>query len=154
MASEPAWRFLSVERPVDIFPLVEEYSKIWTQTTEPVVKDILGKEMMEMHHFAESGEIVQRQFYFIIWETYETGIERDFLKRITDIGNRLAIGTITGETLKQQEIVRLCNLINNPAYCHMEDMEYSTQITTIMDLYMNSHESQAMAEDEQEVAYA
>lgn len=155
MAPEPSWRFLSVERPVDIFPLVEEYSRIWTQTTEPVVKDILGKEMLEMHHFAESGEIVQRQFYFIIWEEYEAGIERDFLKRITDIESRLASGTITGEILKQQEIVRLCNLINNPAYCHLEDMEYGNQITTIMDLYKNSHESQFMAADQiQEVAYA
>ncbi|WP_414732311.1 hypothetical protein [Acetobacterium carbinolicum] len=155
MAPESAWRFLSVERPVDIFPLVEEYSRIWTQTTEPVVKDILGKEMLEMHHFAESGEIVQRQYYFIVWEEYEADIERDFLKRITDIESRLASATINGEILKQQEIVRLCNLINNPAYCHLEDMEYGNQITTIMDLYKNSHESQFMAADQtQEVAYA
>ncbi len=100
-----------------------------------MVKDILKNEIKVVHDLSSSGDVVQRQFYFMLWETYEEGIEADLLKRINDFKNKFVTCRLSGEVLKQQEIVRLCNLINNPAYVHIEDMNADASIATIIDLY-------------------
>lgn len=136
LASEQRpFKFLAVSRPVDISPLISEYSQILTQSSNNVVKDILKNEIKVIHEHSSSGDVVQRQFYFMLWETYEEGIERDLLKRINDFKNKFVTCRLNGEVLKQQEIVRLCNLVNNPAYSHIEDMNSEANITTIIDLY-------------------
>jgi|LGOV01.1.fsa_nt_gb hypothetical protein len=129
------FKFLAVSRPVDISPLISEYSQILTHSSNKVVKDILKNEIKVVHDLSSSGDVVQRQFYFMLWETYEEGIEADLLKRINDFKNKFVTCRLSGEVLKQQEIVRLCNLINNPAYVHIEDMNADASIATIIDLY-------------------
>jgi len=141
LASEQRpFKFLAVSRPVDISPLISDYSQIWSLTDNSVVKDILSNEMTVMMNFAHSGEVVQRQFYFMLWEEWTTGIERDLLKRVNDFRNKFISCRLTGDVLKQQEIVRLCNLVNNPAYSAVEDMDFEANIPTIIDLYGNRDE--------------
>ncbi|HEY5557802.1 hypothetical protein [Acetobacterium sp.] len=141
LASEQRpFKFLAVSRPVDISPLISDYSQIWSSTDNSVVRDILSNEMTVMMNYAHSGEVVQRQFYFMLWEDWKPGIESDLLKRINEFRNKFITCRLTGDVLKQQEIVRLCNLVNNPAYSAVEDMEFDANITTIIDLYGNRDE--------------
>lgn len=145
LAGDPKpWRFIAVSRPVDISPLIEEYSERWRQTNSRVIKEILSNEMMVMSNFSHSGEVAQRQFYFMLWEEYSPGIEKDLEKRMIEFKNKFAESQIQGEILKQQEIVRLCNLVNNPAYSHLEDMDDQAAITTIMGLYQKESDQEGV----------
>ena len=126
-------KFLAVSRPVDISPLVSEYSQLmYTATSKQ--KELLRNEMMVMSNYALSGEVVERQFYLIIWTPMEDQAERELSKRAQDLIFKFEGSGIKCETLKSQDIVRLCNLINNPAYSHIEDSDYTSTIPLLNSL--------------------
>lgn len=121
------FKFIAVSRPVDISPLISELSALMT-TTDVKQKELLKHEILEMSTFALSGEVVERQFYIVLWSKYEEGCERDLYVRAKDFAGNFEHCGIPCEILMQQDIVRLCNLINNPAYAHLEDTEFEASI--------------------------
>lgn len=127
-SEQKSYKFLAVSRPVDISPLINEYTGIISNSSDQKQKDLLRNEMLVMSNYALSGEVVERQFYIMFWEKYEEDIEREISKRCYEFKSKLESGNIQCEILKQQDIVRLCNLINNPAYTNIEDSEFEATI--------------------------
>ncbi|TYQ17852.1 UNVERIFIED_CONTAM: hypothetical protein Cloal_0224 [Acetivibrio alkalicellulosi] len=127
------FKFIAVSKPVDISPLIAEYSELISITTDAKQKDLLRNEMLVMSNYVLSGEVVERQFYIIIWEKYEDGIEKDISKRCCELLSKFESGKLRCEILKEHEIVRLCNLINNPAYSNIEDAGFERTIPILMD---------------------
>jgi uncharacterized protein YneF (UPF0154 family)/energy-converting hydrogenase A subunit M len=125
------FKFLAVSRPVDISPLINEYTQLLSETNNQKQKELLRNEMMVMSNYAISGDVVERQFYIMIWDKYHENVEKDILKECREFVNKFESGNIRCEILKDQEIVRLCNLVNNPAYVQVEDTETITSMTNI-----------------------
>ena len=110
------FQLLAVSRPVDISPLLSELSATLTSSSDVKQKELLKQEIVEMGAFALSGEVVERQFYIKIWDRVS-----DLLQKLKLLGGYFSDSGIQTEILEQQDIVRLCNLVNNPAYVHLED---------------------------------
>ncbi len=127
------FKFIAVSRPVDISPLLTEYQNIISNTTNQKQKELLRHEMYSISNFALSGEVVERQFYIMLWEDYEEGIERDILKRAMEFASKLESSSIKCSILTENKIVRLCNLINNPAYTNIEDTSFEPTIPFLKD---------------------
>lgn len=127
-SEQKPFKFLAVSRPVDISPLINEYTQIISNTSDQKQKDLLRNEMLVMSNYALSGDVVERQFYIMLWEKYEDGIERDMTRRCYEFVSKFESGNIRCEILKEQDIVRLCNLVNNPAYANVEDTEFEATI--------------------------
>ena len=70
------FQLLAVSRPVDISPLLSELSATLTSSSDVKQKELLKQEIVEMGAFALSGEVVERQFYIKIWDTWERGNDR------------------------------------------------------------------------------
>lgn len=121
------FKFIAVSRPVDISPLISELSSLMT-TLDVKQKELLKHEILEMSTFALSGEVVERQFYIVLWSKYEDGCEHDLYIRAKDFAGNFEGCGISCEILMQQDIVRLCNLINNPAYTHLEEIDFEASI--------------------------
>ncbi|WP_010249509.1 hypothetical protein [Acetivibrio cellulolyticus] len=124
------FKFIAVSRPVDISPLITELSELLT-TSDLKQKELLKQEILEMSTFALSGEVVERQFYIVLWEKDDEGAQKDLLVRAKDLSNNFIDNGIGCDILEQQDIVRLCNLINNPAYMHLEDSNFEPSIPII-----------------------
>ncbi len=122
------YKFIAVSRPVDISPLLIEYQNILSDTLDIKQKELLRHEMLSISNFALSGEVVERQFYFILWEDYQEGIEMDILKRAIDFVSKFESAGLNASILNQNKIVRLCNLINNPAYANFEDVGFDAMM--------------------------
>lgn len=122
------FKFIAVSRPVDISPLLNEYQNIISTSKDIKQKELLRHEMYSVSNFALSGEVVERQFHIMIWEDYEEGIERDLLKRAIDFTSKLESSKIKCNILNQSKIVRLCNLVNNPAYINLEGTSFDMEI--------------------------
>ncbi len=127
-SEQKPFKFLAVSRPVDISPLINEYTQIISSTSDQKQKDLLRNEMLVMSNYALSGDVVERQFYIMLWEKYEDDIERDMTRRCYEFVSKFESGNIRCEILKEQDIVRLCNLVNNPAYANIEDTEFEATI--------------------------
>lgn len=130
-SEQKPFKFLAVSRPVDISPLINEYTRILGTTSDHKQKDLLRNEMIVMSNYALSGEVVERQFYIMLWEQYENSVERDISKRCYEFVSKSESCNIRCEILKQNDIVKLCNLINNPAYSNIEDSEFEATIPLI-----------------------
>ena len=122
------FQLLAVSRPVDISPILSELSETLTGTADIKQKELLKQEILEMSGFALSGEVVERQFYIKIWDRAVDGVERDLLQKLKYLSGYFADCGIQTEILEQQDIVRLCNLVNNPAYVHLEDAGFEAAI--------------------------
>lgn len=120
------FKFLAVSRPVDISPLISELASS-LPAADPKQKELLRQEIAEMNNLALSGEVVERQFYLILWQRQESG-ERDLLEKAKRLVQHFEDGQVQAHVLKQHEIVQLCNLVNNPAYTHLEDAEAKATI--------------------------
>ena len=116
-----AFKFLAVSRPVDISPLINEYTQLLSETNDQKQKQLLRNEMMVMSNYATSGDVVERQFYFMLWRNYKAGEEKDFIKETYEFASKIENSNVSCDILKERDIVRLCNLINNPAYTHLEE---------------------------------
>ncbi|TYA14777.1 hypothetical protein FRY98_03620 [Paenibacillus faecis] len=116
------FKFLAVSRPVDISPLITDLSSL-LPSADATQKELLRQEILEMNTLALSGEVVERQFYLALWQRQEQGGERDLLDKSKRLVQHFEDAGIQAQLLKQQEIVRLCNLVNNPAYTHLDQVE-------------------------------
>ena len=130
-AIDKALKFLAISRPFDISPLLSEYQQIYSNTDDLKQKELLKHEMKSISDFAISGEIVERQFYFMIWERYEKGIEIELNKRALEIVSMFENASVKAHILTEKEIVRLCNLINNPTFVNLEDLDVEPTIPYI-----------------------
>lgn len=120
-------QYLAVSRPVDISPIVTPMMDLMADADE-MQKELLRCETVEMSTYALSGEMVERQFYLYLWVKYEDGCERDLYKQAADVASKFTGCGIPTDLLEQKEIVRLCNLINNPSYTHLEDTDFDAAI--------------------------
>jgi hypothetical protein len=124
------FQFLAVSRPIDISPLLMELTSLLT-TDDLKQKELLKQEIAEMNAYAISGEIVERQFYIILWDRMDDDAQRELLNRAKQFAQNFIDCGVECELLPQREIVRLCNLVNNPAYTHLEDSDTEPTIPII-----------------------
>ena len=82
-----------------------------------------------MSTIALNGEVIERQFFMIIWcsaaaENPESALNR----RAMELQNKFRSCDIGTEIAGQETIIQLCNLLANPAYVHLEDTQYEPTI--------------------------
>jgi hypothetical protein len=126
------FKFLAVSRPVDISPLISELVKD-IPTADLKQKELLRQEIAEMNTLALSGEVVERQFYLILWQKQENG-ERELLEKAKRLVQHFGDGQVQAHVLKQHEIVQLCNLVNNPSFIHLENSDFSANIPVLKEV--------------------
>jgi Tfp pilus assembly major pilin PilA len=124
------FKFIAVSRPIDISPLLTELHSL-LMTSDSKQRELLKAEMIEMSNFAMGGDIVERQFYIVMWDKAIDGVERELMGRARLMAENFNGSKISCEILKQQDIVRLCNLVNNPSYTHIEDNNFEAAIPLI-----------------------
>ena len=113
------FKFLAVSRAVDITPLVIDYSERMKMSSDTIQKDILRNEMNFISGCSLSGEVVQREFYYILWE--KEGEEDDLRKAANEFKEKLQACGLKSEIIKKPDMIRLCNLVNNPSFATIED---------------------------------
>jgi len=99
------------------------YNEILTESNDPIQKEILKNEMQTMSNYALSGEVVERQLYIKIWDMYSDGAENVLQKRCFSLLGYFTSSNINGDILNEDEIIRLSNLVTNPAYVHIENTD-------------------------------
>lgn len=136
---EDPFIFLAVSRPVDITPLVNDYVEMIHSTDDSIRKVLLRNEIKVISEFSLSGEVVQREFFYKVWEKNTESAENALRKRAGDMANMLESTGLNCEVLKRHSIIRLCNLVNNPTFAAIEDTDVDMSIP-----YLNNFEKEAV----------
>ncbi len=108
------FKIMAVSSPLDITNFLEEYNELLVNCTNVHQKKILRNSILEMSNYAMEGKVVERNFYMIIWEKANEDGEERLKKNVDNIIEKLNGTEIKAEQSQDHEIIRLCNLVNNP----------------------------------------
>lgn len=110
----------AVSRPVDISAPLTEYEELYNAASGGR-KKLLKSDMNTLAEMVISGESLERQHYIAIWDTVQRSDERTIVQAAQDIAKKYKDCGIHAELLDRKGMVQLCNLVNNPAYVHVEN---------------------------------
>lgn len=133
-AEREEFSFLAISRPVDVQPLLEQYVDMKFKTDNPIQKELLQKETENMAEFSFGEEVVEKQFYFYLQMEMREDAEQELKKRTQDFAEHFEATGIRTEVLKDEEIIRLCNLVNNPSVVNVEDEDYKATIPILKEI--------------------
>ena len=140
-AEKKRFKFFSISRPVDISGLSANLTRQLAEATDSAQKDLLNNEIREVSAFAMTGEVTERQFYFVLWESAASDGEKELLRRARELENRFSGCEIVAELCGQGPIIRLLNLFANPSYAHLEDEDVDAAIPFIAERGNRSYEN-------------
>lgn len=128
---QKSFKFFAISRPVNISALVDDLTDSYLVAETPQQKDLLKNSIDTINGFAMSGDVIERQFYFILWEKYYDGVHDDLLHRASEFCTKLATVQKDVAILNDSEIVQLCNLFANPSYSYLEDGNVMPSLPTL-----------------------
>lgn len=124
------FKFIAVSRPVDISPIIDEHQKKLTESVDKYQRELLRKEIMELSVYATSGEVVERQFFFCLWDTEKR--KREFSERVEKFAKAFTSNRIKVEILDKRGMIRFANMVNHPQYVHLEEINPENVVTTLI----------------------
>ncbi len=120
-SEKKSFKFFSISRPVDISGISSWLASLLQESTDPMQKELLISEMKEIATFATTGDVIERQFYLLIWELAKEDGVKELYRRANEMENKFSACEINAELCGEESIIRLLNLFANPNYAHMED---------------------------------
>lgn len=114
------WKYISVSRPVDVQRTLQIYNDLYTHSSGGK-RALLKQEMLELAEMVERGDTLERQHYMMIWGKQEHEKPNDINKRAAEIVGIFNEGGIKSQICDKSQIAELCNLVNIPAYVHLEN---------------------------------
>ena len=109
---------------------LQEYQELYESATGGR-KKLLKFDMSTLTDMVMSGETLERQHYIAIWDTVQKSDERTIVAAAQDIVKKYKNNGINAELLDRKGIVQLCNLVNIPAYVHIESANIEDAISVL-----------------------
>jgi len=125
------FKFFCISRPVDISKLIDEMMDLYVKSDDDLQRELLEQEMKVYQDFAMSGDVIERQFYVIIWDKWGEEACNELLKRAKDLVSKFRSCGITIELLKDEQIIQLCNQFTNPQYAFKEGTDVTPTIPSL-----------------------
>lgn len=124
------FKYIAVSRPADISTPLQEHNELYS-AADGGRKKLLKYEMQELADMIVSGETLERQHYIIIWDTVQRADEHSIVVKAGELAKKFSENGVGAELLDKKGIVRLCNLVNNPAYVHIESADIDNAIAVL-----------------------
>jgi len=127
-AIKQQYKLFSISRPVDVTFMIDNLNKLHKNTSDIKRKEVIMKKIHEVNQFALSGDILEHQFFMILWTAHRMDAERELLKQTNEIIGRFRACGSEANICKKSDIVKLFNLFSNPNYAHLEDGDFEEYI--------------------------
>lgn len=119
-----SWQMLAVSQPEDNSALIYQYQEM-LDTQNTIRKKLLREAIRYQNELLLSGENVERKFYIKLWEHQREGAEQELMEHLQQFAKCFDISGYSSEILAKEEVIRLCNLVHNPAAILYEGDEIS-----------------------------
>lgn len=124
------YKSVAVSRPMDISKPLQAYEELYNSASGGR-KKLLKSDMREMADMVMAGETLERQHYIAVWDSIQRADERSIVAAAQDIAKKYSDNGIPAEILDRKGIVQLCNLVNIPAYAHIESADIEDAISVL-----------------------
>jgi dimeric dUTPase (all-alpha-NTP-PPase superfamily) len=127
------FKFFAISQVVDMSKLKNQLYNVLNTTSDNIRRRLINEEITQIAGFALSGEIIERQFFVIVWERLTEDGELVLKRRATELAYKFQSCGVNADLLNQNRIYHLAKLFAHPQSGHLDsdDNEFSATIPII-----------------------
>ena len=124
------YKILIIPKIVDITETIKEQEELKQKVDNVIFREIIENRINFLQNFVSDKEIIENDFFLIIWEKESEKAKIELQKRASNWKNRLRNCEIKSEILNNEELIYLIKTFNLPNYKD-EDNDYKNHISKI-----------------------
>lgn len=124
------YKILVIPKIVDITETIKEQEELKQKIDNEIFREIIENRINFLQNFVSDKEIIENDFFLIIWEKESEKAKIELQKRANNWKNRLRNCELKSEILNKEELIYLIKTFNLPSYKN-EDNDYKNHISKI-----------------------
>ena len=124
------YKILVIPKIVDITETIREQEELKQKVDNEIFREIIENRINFLQDFVSDKEIIENDFFLIIWEKGSEKAKIELQKRANNWKNRLRNCELKSEILNKEELIYLVKTFNLPIYKN-EDNDYKNHISKI-----------------------
>ena len=124
------YKILIIPKIVDITETIKEQEELKQKVDNVIFREIIENRINFLQNFVSDKEIIENDFFLIIWEKESEKTKIELQKRANNWKNRLRNCELKSEILNKEELIFLIKTFNLPIYKN-EDNDYKNHISKI-----------------------
>jgi len=128
---QKAYKIMVIPRAVDISEHIREQEELKRSINDDVCIEIINNRIISTIEMLENKNIIENEFYIMIFDSNKENIESELYKRGINWVNRLKNCDLRAEILEEQSIILLVKSFTIPEFSRKEGTDYSDNIVQI-----------------------
>ena len=124
------YKILVIPKIVDITETIKEQKELKQKVDNEIFREIIENRIDFLQNFVSDKEIIENDFFLIIWEKESEKAKIELQKRANNWKNRLRNCELKSEILNKEELIYLIKTFNLSNYKN-EDNDYKNHISKI-----------------------
>ena len=125
------YKILVIPRAVDISEHIEEQEELKRKIDDDVGIEIINNRIISTTEIVENRNIIENEFYIMIYDSVKDNIENELMKRANNWINRLKNCGYRSNLLYEREIILLIKSFTIPEFARSEGTDYADNIVQI-----------------------
>ena len=110
------YKILVIPKIVDITETIKEQEELKQKVDNEIFREIIENRINFLQNFVSDKEIIENDFFLIIWEKESEKAKIELQKRASNWKNRLRNCELKSEILNNEELIYLIKTFNLPNY--------------------------------------
>jgi len=125
------YKIMVIPRAVDISEHIREQEQLKKSLDDDVCIEIINNRIIATMEIVENKNIIENEFYIMLYDNYRDNIEHELNKRVNSWINRLNNCELKCEVLEEREIILLMKSFTIPEFARTEGTDYTDNIVKI-----------------------
>lgn len=125
------YKIMVIPRAVDISEHIREQEQLKKTLDDDVCIEIINNRIVATMEIVENKNIIENEFYIMLYDNYRDNIEHELNKRVNSWINRLNNCELKCEVLEERDIILLMKSFTIPEFARTEATDYTDNIVKI-----------------------
>lgn len=125
------YKIMVIPRAVDISGHIHEQEQLKKTLKDDVCIEIINNRIIATMEIVENKNIIENEFYIMLYDNYRDNIEHELNKRVNLWINRLNNCELRCEVLEERDIILLMKSFTIPEFARTETADYTDNIVKI-----------------------
>jgi len=125
------YKIMVIPRAVDISEHIREQEQLKKSLDDDVCIEIINNRIIATMEIVENKNIIENEFYIMLYDNYRDNIEHELNKRVNSWINRLNNCELKCEVLEERDIILLMKSFTIPEFARTEGTDYTDNIVKI-----------------------
>lgn len=125
------YKIIVIPRAVDISEHIREQEELKKHIDDDVCTEIINNRIIDTTEMVENKNIIENEFYIMIYDKNKENIEMELNKRANNWINRLKNCNLKSDILDEKDIILLMKSFTIPEFARNEGTDYLDNIVKI-----------------------